>query len=325
MQQGRAGQGYLLCGDDPKWFAGKEGTWGIEAGGTWPKMTIDEPFGRITLRRGETYIRTWRPGKYFFREGWLERDGCGPIHHCGPADRKDTANWFLYEPHADKPPVGSRTGNTYYRIYAVGRLEYIPDLADTYRDAVSSASNIQTCGEGTDAALTQADASRPAEVIFSVACPYVLTAGEFSAATTQGNLAVTVSTDAGKTWQPIALTRTDTAITAEFIDPINGSRDGYLLKITLADGAVLKDFALTSHFQLNRYSLPYLAPGRNVVSVTAGTFDAPLRVEYTFCEAPGWDKSRTVGQTFTEPGEFVIDVAGEKYPRMESLTLRVDP
>lgn len=317
VKEGRAGKGYLLCGDSPKWFAGKQGRWVLERGGRWPKMKIVEPFGRITLRRGESYVRTWHPGKYWYKKGWQERDGCGPFHHCRAADRKDVVNWPLYEPHVWKGPKG-----TVYRCWGVGRLIYKPHLADGhYADAVVSRKNIKVAGK----TLAQADPSRPAEVIFSVGCPYVLTAGELGLAVTKGKLAASVSVDTGKTWEPIVLSADEGRMYAHFVDEINGSFAGYWLKIQLTDGGGFGELELTSHFQLNRFSLPHLLPGGNVVSVSADRFGSPLTVAYRWWEGPGWKARKSAQKTFRGNGKLEVQVAGPKWPRMESLTLSVAP
>ena len=322
VKEGRAGQGYLLCGDSPKWFAGKEGRWQLEFKGGWPKMKIDEPFGQIALRRGERYVRTWHPGEYWYKEGWLERDGCGPIHHCGSADRKDTANWPLYEPHVWTGVKGTR-----YRCWAVGRLEYKPYLTgDRYADAAVRRDNVKTVGKESGAMLAQADPARPAEVVFSVSCPYVLTAGELKlTATAKGTASAAVSTDQGKTWKALPLAGEAPARSATFVDEINGSFDGYLLKLTLAGGVQVGGVELTSHFQINRFSLPYFVPGENIVSVSADGFGSPLEVTYEWAEGPDWKRRRTATRTFAAGGQFPVEVAGPKWPRMESLTLSVAP
>jgi len=322
VKEGRAGKGYLLCGDSPKWFAGKEGNWRLEFNGGWPKMKIDEPFGRITLRRGETYVRTWHPGEYWYKEGWLARDQCGPIHHCRTADRKDAANWPLYEAHVWKGGKG-----TIYRCWAVGRLVYKPYLAgDRCADAVARRANVKSVGKEWGAMLAQADPARPAEVVFAVHCPYVLTAGQLKlTATAGGKVAAAVSADAGKTWTPLELASEGSSRSAAFVDEINGGFDGYLLKLTLAEGVQVGGFELTSHFQINRFSLPHFAGGRNVVSVSADGFGSPLKVTYEWAEGAGWKQQRSVTRTFNEAGEFAVKVAGPKWPRMESLTLSVAP
>jgi len=323
-KEGRAGSGYLLCGDSPKWFASQKDNpkdrWRLERGGRWPKMKIDEPFGLITLRRGETYVRTWRPGKYFFKAGWIARDGCGPIHHCGAADRKDSANRPLFEPHGERPPVGKHTRRTFYKIYGVGRLEYKPALEKgRYKDAVVSETNIAAAGNGPAALLRQADASKPGEIVLAVNCPYVMTAGELKVADTPaGKLAAAVSVDGGKTWQAVKAGE-------PFVDEVNGSWTGYRLRLTLTGGAVVRGLGLTSHFQLNRYSLPHLAPGRNVVSVSADRFGSPLTVTYEWAEGEGWKTHKSATETFTKNGRLTIAVAGPKHPRMKALTLGVAP
>ena len=101
VKEGRACPGFLLCGDSVGTFARRSGYRDL---GDFPESRrytpiIKEPFGRITLRRGETYVRTWMPGPYWFRKGWYKKDE-GPRHGCGRKDLKDTVNRPLYEPHA---------------------------------------------------------------------------------------------------------------------------------------------------------------------------------------------------------------------------------
>ncbi|KKM03410.1 hypothetical protein LCGC14_1774730, partial [marine sediment metagenome] len=260
VKEGRAGLGYLLCGDSPKWFAGKQGRWALERGGRWPKMKIDEPFGGITLRRGETYVRTWRPGKYWYTKGWLAKDKSGPFHHCRTGDRKDVANWPLYEPHVWKGRKG-----TVYRHWGVGKLIYKPSLAgDRYADAVVGKGGLAARELNGRTALAQADANVPGEVIFSVNCPYVITAGELRIVQAGGGTVVAaVSIDKGKTWKDVVLDGGGQARSATFVEQVNGSFEGYQLKLTLTGGAAMAQFELVSHFQLNRFSLPYLVPGKN--------------------------------------------------------------
>ena len=316
VEEGRAGPGYLLCGDSPKMFAGTSG-WRLEFKGGWPKLTVDEPFGNITLRRGETYVRTWMPGEHYFRRAW-GRDS-GPFHTCQSRDRKDTVNWPLYEPHAWKGRI--------YRHWGAGRIEYKPDIANGhYRDAVVGESNIAIKRRGGTAFLDQADVGKPAEVVFAVNCPYVMTAGELRfARALGGTVTAAVSIDEGATFKPVALKADGERMAALFVDEINGSFSGYRLKLILAGGAAVGKLELVSHFQLNPYSLPHLVPGKNVVKVEADACDSPLTVTYNWSEGPGWETPKTAGKTFTENGEFEIEVAGPKWPRMGSLVLSVAP
>ena len=327
VEEGRAGKGFLLCGDSPKWFAGKEGDWHIEFNGGWPPMTIDQRFGAITLRRGETYVRTWFPGEHWYKQGWPTKDGCGPIHHCSKRDQKDEVNWPLYEPHAWDGPA-----STYYRCHGVGRLEYEPGFdSGTYRDAVVSQKNVHVVKTGGMPRLAQVDPSQPGEIVFSVACPYVMTAVDLGLrGDIQALPKVAVSTDAGKTWEspsgfigqgpPDAM-----GLTGSWRDPVNGGWDGYLLRFRFTDGETVGGVRLITHFQLNRYSLPNFVPGKNVVSVQADRFEYPLTVTYNWAEGSDWSSKRAISKTFDRTGQFEVDVAGPKYPRMESLVLSVAP
>ena len=349
VKEGRAIGGYLLCGDSPKWFASQkenpddngvsfssqhlicpkfspqhrfsgenksdENKWYLESDGQWPEMNIEEPFGNITLRRGEAYIRTWQPGKYWYKASWPEHYGCGPIHTCGAADRTDSANWKLYEPHGCKPGIGEHANHTFYRIWGVGRLEYRPEFANGhYKDACLGETNVKIAGD----ALTQADKSKPAEILFSVNSPYVITAGELEFRARGENMPATVSVDNGKNWQPVQRG-------VPFIDEVNGSWSGYQLKLTLTDGAVITKLELISHFQLNRYSLPYLVPGKNLVSVSAERYSSPLTVEYQWFEGKDWNTPKSARHIFTKDGQFELEVVGAKYPRMKSLAFSVAP
>jgi len=321
VEEGRAGKGFLLCGDSPKWFAGKEGHWALEFDGDWPDLKIDEPFGRIMLRRGETYVRTWRPGKYWYKAAWLKSE-TGPVHTCGTADRKDEVNLPLYEPHVWRGP-----NNRYYRCWGVGRLEYKPDLASGhYTDAVVRQHNVGTQKREGVGVLTQADSGKPAEVVFRVNCPYVITAGELTVAPSGGGtVSAAVSIDRGKTWQPVALACADGELQAVFIDEVNGSFDGYWLKLDVSGGAAIAGLELISHFQLNRFSLPHFVPGKNTVFVTAEQYGSPLAVTYRWAEGRNWLTERSITRTFAADGRFEVDVAGPKYPRMEHLSLSVAP
>jgi hypothetical protein len=311
VKEGRACPGFLLCGDGTDTFARDDGWQDM---GDFPEgksgtPTIEEPFGRIALRRGETYTRTWMPGPYWFKANSPKKTE-GPRHGCGRKDAKDTVNWPLYEPHG----VG-----TIYRHWGAGSLVYKPDLAtDHAADAVVSQANIAATG------LALQDAAKAGEVVLSVNCPYVITAGELMLQH-RGEVKASVSADEGKTWKPVELKPDGDGAKALFVDEVNGCFKGYWLKLELAAGAAVKALELKSHFQLNPYSLPYLVPGKNVVSVEAGKFGAPLTATYNWSEGEGWQTPKSATKTFSANGTLEVEVAGPKYPRMGSLVLSVAP
>ena len=198
----------------------------------------------------------------------------------------------------------------------------MPTIKDRYKDALVSEKNISQTWSG----LTQTDKAKPGEVVFSVGCPYVLTAGELKLMAPKGKVAASVSVDQGKTWTPLVLEVQRMGVhEARFVDEINGSFDGYRLKVELADGATLKGLELVSHFQVNRFSLPHLVPGKNTVKVEAANYGSPLTVKYEWSEGEDWKTPKSVSKTFRKDGTFEITVAGPKYPLMKALTLSVAP
>jgi len=315
VKEGRAAPGYLLCGDSPRFFTGS-GEWMSEGG--WPKMKVEEPFGGIKLRRGESYKLTWMPGPYYFKRAW-QLAATGPYHTCGPQDRQDNVNWPLYEPHA--AVIGNLTT---YRHWGSGKIVYQPDLqSDHYLDAVVSKRNLsQARGKGLAAVYPQ----NFGEIVFSVNCPYVITSGSLKLKMTgRGRISASSSTNKGESWASLKLEKEGDFLDAEFVDEVNGSFDGYWLKLSIEDRAAISSLILESCFELNPYSLPYLVPGENTVRLEGDQFGSPLTVEWRYAEGPEWKEIKSAYRTFTSPGEFVIEVKGEKYPRNVSLTLSVAP
>ncbi|MHC4917580.1 MAG: hypothetical protein ACYTGB_19060, partial [Planctomycetota bacterium] len=323
VEEKRACPGFLLCGDSPQTFAGKDGwkNYGEYPEGFEGKLQLDEPFGRLVLRRGETYVRSWWPGPYWYRKDFHKKDA-GPYHGCSRKDRKDTVNWPLYEPHGWNTPRGSVT----YRHWGAGRLEYAPDIAGGgWIDAVDGKPGVKTGRADGKPALVPAIDGGHGEVIFSVACPYVLTAGELELKTSSADVKAEISTDGGGNWRAITPGGILANVGKPFVDELQGVTTGYLLRLRIPPGGAVTSMKLVTHFQLNAYALPHLVPGENRVSVSARRFASPLTAEYRWEEGRDWKKKRSAKQTFTESGSFTIDVAGPKYPRMRELVLSVAP
>jgi len=186
--------------------------------------------------------------------------------------------------------------------------------------------NLAPGKRGGVASLRTENAGKTGEIVFSVNCPYVTTAGELELTRSgTGKFSVAVSVDRGKTWKPVEVRAEGNAVTARFIEAVDGAFDGYWLKIGVPAGGAFANLKLKTHFQLNPYSLPHLVPGRNIVSVEAAGFGAPLTVTYNWAEGPGWASPRQVSRTFSQSGTFSVEVKGPKYPRMGSLRLSVAP
>jgi len=307
VAENRACPGFLLCGDSPKWFTG-DGEWIRDDG--WPSITLDEPFGRITLRRGETYTRTWMPGEHYFHGTWKADEG--PHHSCGPQDEKDTPNWPLYEPH----PAHIRDYPS-YKHWSTGSIVYAPNLASQHLlEDLSSATNVTTDASGS---LVPADPSKVAVVSVPVTCPYVVTDGSLRLDGALNDLSVEIETDGNR--YPLAVERYSECVGADYVAPVNGCWNGHTVHIAFRGS--LSPLELTTRFQINAFSLPYLVPGPNTVQVSADHFDTPLNVAWTYAEGPDWSEQDTASQTFDQSGSFTIDVAGARHPRNISLTLSV--
>lgn len=308
VAENRACPGILMCGDSPKWFTG-DGEWTCDDG--WPDLVVDEPFGRIALRRGETYTRTWMPGEHYFHDTWKADEG--PHHSCGPQDQTDTPNWPLYEPH----PANIRDYPS-YRHWSAGKLVYAPDLRTSRTiDDLSDTKNL-ICDASNG--LISEDPSADACLSIPVTCPYVITAGSLFLVGVPDGLVVEIEADGVR--RPLTLERGEGGLRVDCVTEVNGSWDGYVIHIRFK--GALSALELTTHFQINAFSLPYLVPGPNTIHVTADQLDAPLNIAWTYAEGPDWSESITASRTFEASGSLDIDIAGEKYPRNIALTLNVD-
>jgi hypothetical protein len=316
-RENRACPGFLLCGDSPKTFAGPKGwkLYGEFPEGFEGKTVLTEPFGNIALRRGETYSRSWAPGRFWYRRDWHKKDA-GPYHGCSRRDRKDSVNWPIYEAHGWDTPGGGIT----YRHWGAGKLVYRPNLAsDGWRDATIGNPSLKSGSFRAKRGLVPAGKGEVGIATFSVNCPYVLTAGKLELTSGGKNFVMAeVSVDRGKTWKRIEVGKV-------FRSEIEGQLTGYLLRVTVPKGGAITALKLTSHFQLNAYSLPHLAPGRNLVSITAKEFGAALSVTYKWAEGKDWSQLRSARRTFKAAGSFEILIPGGKHPRMKTLVLSVAP
>ena len=61
------------------------------------------------------------------------------------------------------------------------------------------------------------------------------------------------------------------------------------------------------------------------MKVEADAYGSPLTVRYEWSEGEGWRTRKAESHTSAGNGEFEIQVAGPKWPRMESLVLSVAP
>jgi hypothetical protein len=334
VKEGRAGEAFLICGDAPTWFSGDSG-WVLDHP-FFPHRGADEEFGGIRLRRGERYVRTWQVGRYYTPHAFLEK--YAPYHTCGlESDRKDPINFPYWEPYAWQDRAAAS-----HRHIGSGYLEYAPDLRrDGWREGALRFVNL-TSGDGAEGpALHPAVGKMEAEVIFTVACPYLLTGASLDLTGRIGASGDRVRVSVSKGWKPGGVERDWTEVLnaahpgalrqhLDLSSAVEGSLEGYWVRIVMqaddARGTGLDTLKLHTDFQLNPYALPQLLPGENRLFVTAARAENPWKLRITWREGAGWQTPREYAATIQGSShEAVVKVAGEKLPRMETLEFSVDP
>ena len=199
----------------------------------------------LNLAPGWALTNLWDPveGNWYWPDQTIP-----PAHTCG---HKDTVNdpgiGLILEPYLNSKPA---------RSYGTGRLTFSPDFStEACLRGFVECENVKHAS----GMLLPIDVARPASVVLKLQSPYLLTAAGGQAA---GADRVEVSTDDGKTYQPVEL--------RDFGSAVKG-RMSALVKIGFQ--TALKSLRIEALVQNNPGSLPYLSPGKNVVAVTVA--DAP--------------------------------------------------
>jgi len=167
-----------------------------------------------------------------------------PAHTC--AAYKDTRNdpgiGLVLEPYVTSKPA---------RSYSNGMVNFAPDFSsDVVLKSFASAENVKLA----DNALVLAESGKPGVVTVDLASPYILTQAKGEAI---GADTFEVSVDGGKTYKAIDL--------KDFTSAVRGQLAA-LVKITFNKS--LKELKLDAIVQNNSGALPYLSPGRNLVTVS---------------------------------------------------------
>jgi hypothetical protein len=164
-----------------------------------------------------------------------------PRHTCGNKDLRNTPDAGLvlepYFPHV--------------RSYANGTLLVAPDFGnDAFLKSFAATENVKY----EKGALVAAQAGSPASVTVLLRSPYVMTRATGAA---EGADSLEVSIDGGKSFKPADL--------KDFTGAVKGQVTA-LAKVGFR--TALKSLALEVLVQNNPGSLPYLSPGKNVVTVS---------------------------------------------------------
>ena len=195
----------------------------------------------VNLAPGMALTNTWdtQPGAWYW-----EGSNKQPAHSCSAYKdtRNDPGYGLVLEPYIDSKPA---------RSYGNGVLTFAADFSnDAVLKSFAATDNVKYSA----GALVPATAGRPASVVVKLSSPYILTKASGEAA---GADKVEVSVDGGKSFKPIDL--------KNFDDAIKGRLE---MLVKLSFGSSLKSLKINAIVQNNPGALPYLSPGRNIVSVS---------------------------------------------------------
>ncbi|HZE96090.1 MAG TPA: hypothetical protein VE981_03605 [Planctomycetota bacterium] len=305
VKDGRAARQNLCCGDEPQGVV--EGckarnTVGESKG--WASVTWrDENYSTsLTLPSGAALRLDWKslPDAFAIT-------GKAPQHSCSTKDFRE-----------DKVlgPVLEHYGT---RNWSDGSLVYAPDFSKA-----ADVSDLELTGAAAKGGKLVATGGTGVAV-FKLALPYAYVGGTL-AATFDGDGRLSVSTDGGKSWTPAA---------AGDVSPLLKQR--YDVRVKAEFAGALASFKLDAVVEHNRSALPFLLPGKNVVTVATEKNELPkdkvLVVTYAYQEAAAPEKRnrydgnglkygdvKTVQKEVTAlPFTFDVQVGGNTPPKMISL------
>lgn len=202
------------------------------------------------LRQGETFTRWWKPQ--------AGRWNHHPSYHQRPFPR----NILEQKP---RGPKGKHAGFSVH-THGNGRFTYRPDLTDRstdLEDGIYDAPGLRPGPSG----LTGSGFA-----IFEVRSPYVIVplvgdledpADDREASVVRldaEGASLSVSVDHGLTWKE----------TGPDLTPQVSGRYGYLVKVSLKEGGVVRSLEITTWVQLHPASLPSLRKGRNEMRYVTG-------------------------------------------------------
>ena len=297
------------------------------------------------LRPGFRLTRMWDnlPGMYnlsydyyrmpFNKDKWTPSPAILPPYHPdGGKEERDTLNFPIIKPYRK-----TINGRISYRYYANGVMAYEDNFADNriFRaaDSISGLTVSPSPDNTGNGALRCADSSREGWALFRFQAPYVFVGGTVSgqAQVTDGSwAAVYINLHDSPSWMALGVIEKSGDFSLPIPSELLAQRYDFSLRLKIHDKGVpgsvnLRELKINSVCQLNMYSLPFLAPGENQVTVLAESIPqgASLAVTYKWQEL-GYDRQDR--RLVSSAGEkYTIRVAGKDYPRMKEITMECIP
>ena len=317
---------FLVCGDDLAGIADalkhKNRVGPSEGWGGMLHATGDYS-ADVNLAPGFALTNTWDKidNAWYWADSKIE-----PCHTCGDKEIRNSP---------EKGPVAEPYLGADWKCesYANGQLDFRPDLSsDACLQSFAAVENVKVV----DGGLVAAKSGQQARVTVLLQSPYILTQAHGSA---EGIEKFEVSIDNGATWKAAKL--------SDFGAAVAGNVQA-LARLTIRDR--LHDLHIQATVQNNPFALPYLSPGKNIVTVSVADpqalGDNKLVVTYAYREGArlksyeqlclegkeiarahdaAWDTTpKVVQKVFSAdelPAKFEIDIPTPKglhpvFPRM---------
>ena len=253
---------FMVCGDTRSGvIAGVKTARNAGSPRGWNAIKFDDPkySANIRLSVGYSLMLDWdrqEDGYYF---GSRTRS---PRHTCGDKEYRNCPSIGpMLEPYNKLNKA---------RTWSNGTLLFKPNFrSDTFLTSLKNTENV-TWKNGK--LISTADTG---SFVVEMNSPYVIAMARVSA---KGNTSLQVSSDEGKTWS-----NTDAASLTEKVR----GKYGYQLKVRFSQE--LSDLEIASIVQHNQEALPYLAPGKNTITITGDDLSAigNNRLVVTYAYHPG--------------------------------------
>lgn len=271
---------FMVCGDTlPGVLSGVRSSRNAGSPRGWGGIRFDDPDYSTDVSLGFGYALTldWsKTDDAFYFRGRKK----GPYHTCGDKDfRNCPAIGPLLEPYHE---LGRA------RTWSNGTLVFRPTLSSVA--ALSSMRQTENVVVGRGGLLPK-EPGRPGVIVVEMSSPYVVVRA--SGKVVSPGAKVEASRDL-KSWTAVDPSDVTAATTGCYT---------YFVRVTFEKP--ISEIELTSVVQHNQEALPYLAPGRNRITVTADNPEAlgPNRLAVTYAYCPG-ARERTPEEMFDGDAEI---------------------
>lgn len=270
----------LVCGDSPESvLSGVRSSRDAGSPRGWGGIVFDDPNYTFSIDLAPGYRLELHWDKE--PDGWYFAGSQNPPHHtCGDKDyRNCPAIGPILEPYG---------GTERRRTWSNGRLVFAPSWKDPSSLAGLEGLENVSLAEGK---LVPVDPTQPAQIVIPISSPYVVVKAYLDV--WPEDVVLAVSRD-GKQFVDVKKDRLSESVRGSY---------RYWLRVSFRQA--LERLELTNVVQHNQEALPYLAPGRNKITVTVANPDLlkRYRLVVTYAYQPG-SRYRTPEEMYQRDAEI---------------------